>query len=219
MCVHCSRQLAWYENIPVVSFMCLRGKCRTCFKMIPFSYVLVELATAILLVFVTWYHEQMPTFFSLHYVRDVFFSSAALVTFVYDARYMLVQTRFTWVALSIGLVFNYFLGYSWQTLVIGTLTGGAFFGLQYLVSRGKWIGGGDVRLGFMMGAWLGFPSLLVALFVSYMAGLLVVLPLLVANKKHLQSEIPFGAFLMIGTVVALFYGERIMTWYLTLIRW
>jgi prepilin signal peptidase PulO-like enzyme (type II secretory pathway) len=96
--------------------------------------------------------------------------------------------------------------------------GGGFFLLQYLVSRGKWIGGGDVRFGVMMGVLLGWPNILVALFIAYVLGAVVAVPLLIFKKKKMKSEVPFGAFLAIGTAAAMFWGSWIVNWYVGMIK-
>ena len=88
--------------------------------------------------------------------------------------------------------------------------------MQFIISKGKWIGGGDIRLGFLMGIILGFPMSLVALFLSYILGLIVSLPLLIIGKKRMKSEIPFGTFLVAGTIITMFLGDKILNWYLNL---
>ena len=98
------------------------------------------------------------------------------------------------------------------------MIGAGFFLLQYLVSKGKWIGGGDIRLGALMGIILGWQNTILALFLAYLIGAIVGLGLIIAKKKNRDSAVPFGTFLVIGTFVAMFWGERIVGWYLTLLR-
>jgi prepilin signal peptidase PulO-like enzyme (type II secretory pathway) len=111
------------------------------------------------------------------------------------------------------------LGFSIYSLALGALIGSGFFLVQYVLSRGRWIGGGDVRLGVMMGALLGWPNILVALFVSYILGAIVAIPLLIMKKKGMKSEIPFGTFLSVGTLAALLWGNQVINWYWNLIKW
>ncbi|OGH69131.1 MAG: hypothetical protein A3D53_00265 [Candidatus Magasanikbacteria bacterium RIFCSPHIGHO2_02_FULL_45_10] len=218
VCVHCGRVLGWQENIPLLSFVILKGRCRICAGPIPRSYFLVELATSLLFVAITFLHNQLPVFNSWHYARDLFFIIVLIVTFVYDAKYMLVLANLTWSAVAVGLLFNYFvLRMTVESLLIGMVVGGGFFVAQYAVSKGRWVGGGDVRLGFMIGAWLGWPLTVVALFFSYVLGALVSIPLLVSKKGTMRSAVPFATFLAVGSAVTLFWGEAIFEWYLSLL--
>jgi len=218
ICVHCRRQLKWYEKFPVFSYLVLRGRCRTCHRPIPWHYTAVELATAVLLLLVSAIFLKKVNFSEWHLLRDIFFLTILVIIFVYDALYQEVLLRVVWPGLIIGFLINFFaLHYPVDSLLIGAAVGGSFFLLQYLVSKGRWIGGGDVRLGFMMGIWLGWPNILVALFVAYILGALVAVCLLVCRKKDWASEIPFGTFLAIGTFVALYQANNIINWYLGLI--
>lgn len=219
ICIHCRRQLKWYEKIPVFSYLVLRGKCRTCRRLIPWHYTAVELSTALLFVLVSYLFLRDVHFSEWHFLRDIFFLTFLIIIFVYDARYKEVLLRVVWPGLIIGFIINYFiLGYPVDSLLIGSAVGGSFFLFQYLISKGRWIGGGDVRLGFMMGIWLGWPNILVALFISYILGALVSVGLLILKKKQWASEVPFGTFLAIGTFVTLYCGDNLISWYLGLIR-
>jgi prepilin signal peptidase PulO-like enzyme (type II secretory pathway) len=105
---------------------------------------------------------------------------------------------------------------AWQnvaTTLAAAAAGGGFFLCQYLFSKGKWIGGGDVKMGFLMGLILGVRGLLVALFFSYVLGALFGLGLIAAHRKTMKSQIPFGTFLAVGTIIALFWVEPILRWY------
>lgn len=218
--MHCRKQLVWYDNIPVASFVLLRGKCRYCHKHIPASYFWVELCAGLLLVLVAFVRMQDEQLVWLIFLRDVLFLGILIVTFVYDYKYMEVLTGVAWSGAMVGFVFNYFfLGYPLQSLLIGMVVGGGFFLMQYLISKGRWVGGGDVRLGIMIGAWLGWPLTLLALLLSYVFGALVAIPLLVTQKKAAESELAFGTFLAIGTFITLFWGQPLLDWYLRLIAW
>jgi prepilin signal peptidase PulO-like enzyme (type II secretory pathway) len=99
------------------------------------------------------------------------------------------------------------------SLALGIALGAGFFAAQYAVSGGRWIGGGDIRLGALMGALLGWQSLLVALFLAYVSGALVAVPLLARRTKQWGSTIPFGTFLSVGALIALYFGADIIAWY------
>ena len=102
----------------------------------------------------------------------------------------------------------------WPQLLIGVAAGGGFFLLQYVASSGRWIGGGDIRFGALMGALLGWPLILVGLFVSYVTGAVVAVTLLANKRKRFGQSIPFGTFLAIGTLASLWCGQHILDWYL-----
>jgi len=102
-------------------------------------------------------------------------------------------------------------------MLIGVLVGMGFFFLQYLISRGRWIGGGDIRLGLFMGVILGWPLILLALFLAYIGGALFVLPFLLLGKKQMATKVPFGAYLSIATVVTMFWGKGLVEWYIGLL--
>lgn len=213
-CVHCGRGLTWYENIPLASFAALRGKCRTCQKKIPLDYFLVELAAPLLLIIITHHHLALPVLNPWHYFRDLFFVALLIVVFVYDAKYQIILPPLMWLGAALAFVLNYFfLGFSAGSLALGILVGAGFFLLQYAVSRGRWIGGGDIHLGLLMGALLGWPNILAALFFSYVVGALVSVPLLISGKKQWASQIPFGTFLAAGTMIAMLWGSGIIEWY------
>ncbi|PJA01117.1 prepilin peptidase, partial [bacterium (Candidatus Gribaldobacteria) CG_4_10_14_0_2_um_filter_33_15] len=92
----------------------------------------------------------------------------------------------------------------------------AFFFLLWFISRGRWMGFGDVKLGFLMGFFLSFPNILVALFFAFIIGAIIGIGLIIAGKKTLKSQVPFGPFLILGTFIALFWGDKIINWYLRL---
>ena len=220
LCIHCGRQLTWSENIPLLSFVVLRGQCRTCHQRIPPDYFWVELVTPILFVLAASIDLAHGITNPWHIWRDLFFVALLLVIFVYDAKYYLILTRVVYGGAVVGFLINYVvLHVSPVNMLLGAIVGAGFFWMQYVLSRGRWIGGGDVRLGLMMGILLGWPGVLVALFMAYVLGAFVSLGLLALRKKTLRSQLPFGTFLAIGTLVALFWGEQIIQWYLGFIRW
>ncbi len=217
-CVHCGQELTWQENIPLVSFIFLLGRCRTCHKKIPLDYFFVELAMSLGFLGLVYYHLHAPALIPIQLFRDLFFFALLIVVFVYDLKYYLILSGVVWGGAVIAFAVNYFfLGFSLYSLVLGMAVGGGFFMLQYIISRGRWIGGGDVRLGVMMGALLAWPNILAALFISYILGALVAVPLLLLKKKGLSSQIPFGTFLSVGTLVAMLWGSQIVLWYRALV--
>ncbi|MDO8509647.1 MAG: A24 family peptidase [bacterium] len=216
ICVHCRRQLIWYEKFPLFSFLFLHGQCRTCKKKIPMHYFLVELLTGLLLTAIIYFHNNYLAFSEWWILRDVFFLTLLTVIFFFDYFYQEVLPRIVWPGAIIGFLINLFpLNYSLSSLLWGMIFGGGIFAIQYYISKGRWIGGGDVRLGIMMGAWLGWPNILVAIFIAYILGAIVGLGMMLAKQADRKTAIPFGTFLAVGTFVTMYFGTNIINWYLS----
>ncbi|MFA6551123.1 MAG: prepilin peptidase [Patescibacteria group bacterium] len=228
-CPRCKKQIAWYDNIPLLSFILLKGKCRHCKKKISWQYPAVELVTAVLFVLIYINYQlpitndqlvssfQFPVSNIILFARDLIFISVLIIVFIYDLRWQLILDKITLPAMVIALGFNLFLGAGWQNLLLAAIMGGGFFLAQYLISRGRWVGGGDIRLGALMGLMLGWPQILTALFLAYVSGAIIGVGLLVARKKQWSSQVPFGTFLSAATVVVLLWGSKILEWYLGII--
>ena len=211
-CPKCRKQIAWYDNIPVVSFILLGGKCRSCGKAISWQYPTVEMTTGIL--FVLAYFLNYDSVVQL--LRDWFIIAVIIVIFIYDLRWYLILDIVTLPACVVVLITNLLLGYSWRNLLISGIIGCSFFLIQFIISRGKWIGGGDLRLGLLMGLALGWPNVVVAILLSYFIGSIIGLGLIFSGRKQWSSQVPLGVFLSVGAIIALFWGEKISGWYLGL---
>jgi len=221
-CPKCQRPIAWYDNIPVLSYVFLLGKCRHCQKPISIQYPLVEIITAVLFAYAFYNNFQffsnaITSKFLLLTLRDLFLISVLIIVFVYDLRWYLILDIVTLPAIVMILILNLLLGMNWQNILISGIIGLGFFLLQFVVSRGKWIGGGDLRLGLLMGVSLGFPNIIIALMIAYVVGAIFGLGLIALGKKKMSSEVPFGTFLSLATIVTLFWGENILNWYLEFI--
>lgn len=224
-CPYCRQQLATPDLIPIFSFIFQGGRCRYCQKKISWQYPLVELMTGAFFVLATYniFGPLSPLliFYNFHlllyWLRNLIFICFLIIIFVYDLRWYLILDRITIPAMVLALVINLWLGLVWTNLFFGVLVGLGFFLLQFLVSSGKWIGAGDLRLGLLMGLMLGWPAVLVALFFAYIIGAIFSLGLLALGKKGLKSQVPFGTFLSLGTIIALFWGDEIVNWYLGLL--
>lgn len=224
-CPHCGHQLTARDLWPLLSFISSWGRCRYCNKKISWQYPAVELFTGLLFVLATYNIIGNLGFDFLFYnylvllswLRDLMFICFLIIIFVYDLRWYLILDRVTIPAMIVAIIFNLYLGYSWQLLLTGLIIGLGFFAIQYFISKGKWIGGGDLRLGALMGLMLGGFQVVVALFLSYIIGSIVSIGLLYTNKKGLKSQVPFGTFLAIGTVLSMLWGQEILSWYINLI--
>jgi len=208
-CPKCKHVLAWYDLMPVLSFLLLGGKCRHCQKKISFQYPLVEIAVALLFLAIFYY--RLPVF-------SYFLSLFLIVIFIYDLKHYLILDKVIYPAIGITLVYDALrsdlLGRS--DLLISAIGASGFFLLIVLASRGKWMGVGDIKLAFLMGLILGWPNILVALFFAFFSGATIGVGLVLAQRKSFKSEVPFGPFLVAGTLVAMFYGQALINWYLNL---
>lgn len=217
-CPECRHVLSSADLVPIVSYLLLGGKCRYCRKPICPSYLLVEVAagTLFLLAALQVTSEQviLGTAWLPQLLLFWYFIAVLILVFVYDLRYMLILPSVTLPAAAVAFVGNLALGRSWWSLLLGGAVGAGFFYLQLVLSRGEWIGGGDVYLGLLLGMILGWPLVLVALFLAYVSGAAVGLVLLASKKKTIKSQLAFGTFLSAATVMSMLYGNRILLWYL-----
>lgn len=215
-CPKCHTVLRPSELIPVVSFFVLKGKCRGCGKSISWQYPLVELAMMVFLLLSYWVHGGAGAVFGpdwLFFVRDAVFVSALIVIFVIDYQDMVVFDSVTLPMVVIAGAFNIFLGASILNLLLAILVGAGFFLFQYVVSKGRWIGGGDIRIGAMMGAMVGFPGVVAVLLISYVIGAFYAIGLIILKKTTWKSQLAFGTFLTVATSIVLFFGDQIWNWY------
>ncbi|MDD4995434.1 MAG: prepilin peptidase [Patescibacteria group bacterium] len=214
-CPRCRHGLAWRDLVPLLSFIALCGRCRHCKKSISWQYPAVEVIAALLAAIILW-HGLASGYEIFEFCRDWFFSGILLVIFIYDLRWGIILDQVSLPSIIAALSINLLLGVSWFSLIIAAALGASFFGLQFAISRGKWIGAGDIRMGALMGAMLGWPSILVGLFLAYILGSAVAVPLLISKTKKMKSTIPLGPFLAVGTFVAMLWGQQIINWYLGL---
>jgi len=207
-CPHCHHQLNWSDLIPILSFIFLKGKCRYCKKKISWQYPLVEITTGLLFL----------SLFIVHCSLFIYIIACFLIIiFVYDFKYYLIPDKVIYLAILIVFIYRLF-GTSKPFLnpLFSGFGAAAFFFLLWFISRGRWMGFGDVKLGFLMGFFLSFPNILVALFFAFIIGAIIGIGLIIAGKKTLKSQVPFGPFLILGTFIALFWGDKIINWYLRL---
>ena len=219
-CPQCQHQLGVKDLIPVFSWLWLRGKCRYCQAKISWQYPLVELATAILFVlgyFVLVAPVVMVSFIVwLSYLYYLIAISFLIVIFVFDHQHGLILDVVSLPLIVIAILFTIFLGQDILMYLLAGLVGFAWFGWQYAISKGNWIGGGDLRLGLAMGLLLGWPKIIFALFMAYIVGAIVGVYLLATKKKDRQSQIPFGTFLSAATIITWLWGGLLWQWYMGL---
>lgn len=219
-CPKCKHQINFYDNIPIISFLFLKGKCRHCQQKISWQYPLVEFILGLLFVFVLnrFYVENLILENYLEIFVHCFIVSVFLFIFIYDYKYLEVSDTVVISSSALLFVYIYFLDIrSLNSILLSIFIAVGFFLIQFLVSKGKWIGGGDLRIALFMGVVFDWQKILLALWLAYIIGALVSLFLLYKNKKNMQSQIAFGTFLMLASFITLFWGDNIITYYLNLI--
>ncbi|OGZ18491.1 MAG: hypothetical protein A2175_01915 [Candidatus Nealsonbacteria bacterium RBG_13_42_11] len=224
-CPSCRHQLAWRDLIPLLSFLTLGGKCRYCGKKISQQYPLVELMTGILFVLIFLKFGFVLNFYSLPVTGySLLITSLLIIIFASDLETYIIPDGVVYSAIGLAIFYN--LLYSLFIIqnssffiqaILSGLGASAFFLAIFLISKGRWLGFGDVKLAALMGLFLGFPEILVALFLAFLIGAIIGVGMISAGRKKLSSEIPFGPFLVTGTFLALFFGQSIIEWYMNFI--
>jgi leader peptidase (prepilin peptidase)/N-methyltransferase len=209
-CPKCGIGLRWYDNIPIVSWLVLRGRCRGCGVPISIQYPLIELATALIWAFMAWRHGV-----SLEALRGAAFATVLLGIALTDARAYIIPDEFSLGGLALGVLFALLAGK--QALGVALLGAAVGFGMLWLVAiAGEWMfkqeamGGGDIKMMAMVGAFLGWQGTLLTVFLGALIGSLIFVPLSLAGHKKL---VPFGIFLAIGAAATYLVGPAIMAWY------
>lgn len=209
-CPNCQHGLAWYDLVPVLSFLWLRGTCRYCRAHISIQYPLVELATAVLFLLIFTMNAFIWQTIFLWVV-----ASCLIVIFVYDLKFYLIPDVVLFPAIGIAFVYRLVENFSAAPnyLLAAGLAAGFFLAI-YLISKGAWMGFGDVKLALLLGLLLGFPHILLALFLAFLLGAIIGVAGMAVKNLGLKSEIPFAPFLILGTGIAFFWGSRLINWYM-----
>lgn len=222
ICPNCKKTLKGKDLIPVVSWLLLKGRCRYCDKAISSQYPLVEAVTSLLFIvsYVFWPDSLASAAGVLAFILWLVLLTGFIALLIYDIKYLILPNRIIFPLGGLAAVYIIL-----QTVAdngiatlysasLGFLIGGGLFYLLFQVSNGSWIGGGDVKLGFLLGALLGGPwPALLLLFLASFLGTLYSLPLMAMRKVKPKSRIPFGPFLIVGAVIVQLFGSRIIEWY------
>lgn len=212
-CPHCRHDLAIGDLLPLLSFALLGGRCRYCRGKISWQYPAVEAITGLLFLLVYWLGGGWLALLS-HLIAV----SALVVIFVYDWRWQEIPDEVTLPAIAIILLLNWLANPLSLSFLIAAIAGAIFFAVQYYFSDGRWVGGGDIRLGALTGAILGWPSCLVAIFLAYLSGAGVGLYLLARKKATGKTALPFGTFIAPATIITMLWGPQIIHWYFLFVR-
>lgn len=208
-CPHCKQPIAWRDNIPLFSWLWLRGKCRWCHAPISRQYPLIEAFVGVL-----FGAAVLAYGFSLEAAKAAVFGTLLLGIAITDARHYIIPDEFTWGGLGLGLALSLVGG--WLGFLQAVLGAAAGFGLLYIVgSAGRWMfseeamGGGDIKMMAMVGAFVGWKGVLLTIFAGALLGTLIFVPLSLRKKRL----VPFGVFLAVGAAVAFAWGDSIIEWY------
>ena len=218
-CTRCDYVLRWYDNIPVVSWVMLGGRCRKCREPISVRYTVVELANmALWLLSVLLFWEESP----VYAITCAIVCSALICIFYIDLEHMLIYNRFVLLVAAAGLVTMFCDGYTKPAdHVIGALVGGGAFALLYFgaiaLLKREAMGFADVKLAAAAGLLLGWQKLILAILVGSVVGSIVLVILNRVRNQERNTEYPFGPFIVGGMLLALLAGEPILDWYIGLL--
>ena len=230
-CPLCQKTLQWFELIPVLSFLIQKFRCRSCQQKISWQYPLVELLTAVVFSLTYFYSFSYLTnfdgFFLFQLIYLLIVESVLIVIAVIDYRSYIIPNKLIYPLILLGIFYLVLINFlsplfSTEQLaglsafiwdgglvnsLIATFSFSLFFFLLTVLSGGRWMGMGDAKLVLFMGLFLGWPKILLAIFLSFILGSLIALILIFSGQKSLKSIIPFGPFLILGTFISLLFNN------------
>jgi leader peptidase (prepilin peptidase)/N-methyltransferase len=211
-CPNCSNPIALYDNIPIISYLFLLGRCRNCKEVISPRYPLVEFLTASFSLVLYRTFGLSPEFV----IYFVFISSLVVITFI-DLKHQIIPDVISLPGIGVGFFASYFLPHGILNSAIGIFAGGGMLfliaAIYYFVTGREGMGGGDIKLLAMIGAFISWKGVIITIFTGSFIGAVVGLTLMLAKGKDSKYAIPFGPFLAIGALISLFFGEGILNWY------
>jgi len=218
-CPQCGHRIEYYDNIPLLSYILLSGKCRHCRTFIPLHYPVVEAVTGLLSVALLMKFNLSPQFF----LFLIFSASLVTIAFI-DLHHRIIPDILSLSLLILGFIASLFKlsEIPWLDSLIGILGGGGFFYLvaflfEKLTGR-EGMGGGDIKMLAMIGAWTGWRALPSIILISSLAGIVIGGVSLLLARKEMRSKIPFGPFLSLGTLLSLFFGDDFQVWLSAIVR-
>jgi len=213
LCPQCNSAIQFYDNIPVFSYLWLKGRCRNCKASISLRYPLVELMTGILAIAILF-------MFGLTLegvVYFIFISSLLVITFI-DIDHKIIPDMITLPGIPIGLAASFVLpDMTFKSSILGLIVGGGSLLLvawtYSLITHKEGMGGGDIKLLGMIGTFIGWKGVIFTIFAASLTGTLVGIIVMLLKGKNLKFAIPFGPFLSIGAMSYVFFGEKVLFWY------
>lgn len=208
-CPGCDAAIAWHDNVPLLSFAALRGRCRRCGITIPWRYPIVEATTAALFAIAYGKFGATPEFVSAALLVSLLVAITGI-----DLQHQIIPDVISLPGIVAGLIASLATGrVSWMESALGIIVGGGTF-LVIILASGGGMGGGDMKFGAMLGAFLGWKVVLLTIFIAVVLGGALAVALIASGLRGRKDPIPFGPFLAAGGAVGLFWGERMVRWYL-----
>lgn len=224
MCLKCKHPVAFYDNIPLLSYLILRGKCRYCKQHYSIRYFFVELLTGLFALecFLTWgaTFTLRGGFTAVLYF--IFISVLIIITFI-DIDHGIIPDVISLPGIPIFFVLTWLIvpTMTWWNSLLGIIAGGGILlavSIAYkVVTKREGMGGGDVKLLAMIGAVIGWQGVLFTIFVSAIVGTIAGIILMLKNRRSLSLSMPYGPFLSLGAILYLFFGETLFAWYISLL--
>jgi leader peptidase (prepilin peptidase)/N-methyltransferase len=212
-CRDCGYSLQWFDNIPVVSWLLLRGRCRKCGAGVSWQYPIVELITGLLFLLVVWLTPPGPLM-----VSRLLLVCILIVLFGIDLEHQILPNTITLPGIAIGLLFSLIAPPGWKDAAIGAALGAAviyaMFYFYYWWRGIEGLGMGDMKMLAMIGAFLGWKAVLVTLVLSSFAGALVGGGMMLARRGSMQTPLPYGTFLALAALAAMFVADPFLNWYI-----
>lgn len=211
-CRNCGYRLRWFDNIPVASWLLLKGRCRQCGTAVSWQYPVVELITAALFVLTVWLTPFGPLL-----ATRLLLVCILIVLFGIDLEHQILPNVITLPGIALGLLLSTIAPPGILDAAIGALLGGgilyAIAAAYYLWRREEGMGMGDVKMLAMIGAFLGWKAVLVTLVLASFSGALIGIAMLAGQKGDMKFALPFGTFLSLGALLAMFAGDPLISWY------
>ncbi len=201
-CDECKTVLGFFDLWPIISFCVLFGRCRYCKHPIPRQHLLVELLTAGIFTVGAWHLRNFGIYEPLVLLRDFLLISGLIIIGIQDYKYMIIMDAVIYAVGIPVLLLNLFIGYSPVSLLGATALMVVFFGAQYFISRGRWLGSGDIWLGGLLGVSFGWQAMQVIMW-GYVLGAIIGIALLLSKKKEMTSQMPLGTFLSVAGILYL----------------
>jgi prepilin signal peptidase PulO-like enzyme (type II secretory pathway) len=203
-CDNCERNLEWRELIPVLSYILQKGRCKKCKSKLSLEYPLIELFTGFSMAFLVYKFGIGGQVIILGLLALLLIGN-----FVSDLKYMELPEIFSLSSIVLALIYQYFYGgEGLKSVLIAIAVGGGFFLIQYILTKGEGLGSGDIRLGVLMGALLGWPLVVFSLMLAYVGGSIIALSLIATKRMSRKSAIPLGVFLIPALVIVFIFKEE-----------
>lgn len=209
-CENCRKKIYWFDLIPLISFLILKGKCRFCKNNIGSSMPLIELITSLLFVAALFKFPPVTILSTLNLVFYLSLLSSLICIFFIDLKHEIIPDKITYFLLFLSFIFAVF-NLSLVNHLLSAFFSFLFFLTLYLTTKGKGMGFGDVKLAGVLGLFFGFPKTIVCFYVAFLTGALLGIILIVWRKKRAKDTIAFGPFLVFGAILSLFFGDQLVS--------